>query len=190
MEENDNNQEQTNASSSKEWIDEYGVKYVYDSKSGLKLLECTNWNLKEYVVKEGTKIIDFQAFSGHKSLTNIVLPYGLEYILIGAFTDCTNLTTMELPETLKGMWINPFCGDYNLKLVSKSPVFKVVNDLLIDVECKSVISVLGNPVSVVVPDYVKTIEENAFCGYRNLKTVKLPDGMTKLGKGLFRFVII
>ncbi|MCD8290003.1 MAG: leucine-rich repeat domain-containing protein [Prevotella sp.] len=190
MNENDKKQEQTNGASSKEWVDEFGVKYVYDSKLGLKLLECTNWDLKEYVVKEGTKIIDFQAFVGHKNLKSIILPYGLEYILIGAFTDCINLTTMELPETLKGMWINPFCGDYNLKLVSKSPVFKIENDLLIDVEQKCVVSVLGNPVSVVVLDYVKVIEENAFCGYRNLTTVKLPDGLTKIGEGLFRFVII
>lgn len=66
------------------FIDEYGVKY---SKDGLRLLKAPK-ELKEYVIREGTKVICVGAFWHCENLSNIKFPNTIQYIGYCAFKDC------------------------------------------------------------------------------------------------------
>lgn len=66
------------------FIDEYGVKY---SKDGLRLLKAPK-ELKEYVIREGTKVICVGAFWHCENLSNIKFPNTIQYIGYCAFTGC------------------------------------------------------------------------------------------------------
>lgn len=66
------------------FIDEYGVKY---SKDGLRLLKAPK-ELKEYVIREGTKVICVGAFWHCENLSNIKFPNTIQYIGYCAFMDC------------------------------------------------------------------------------------------------------
>lgn len=66
------------------FIDEYGVKY---SKDGLRLLKAPK-ELKEYVIREGTKVICVGAFWHCENLSNIKFPNTIQYIGYCAFQIC------------------------------------------------------------------------------------------------------
>lgn len=66
------------------FIDEYGVKY---SKDGLRLLKAPK-ELKEYVIREGTKVICVGAFWHCENLSNIKFPNTIQYIGYCAFVSC------------------------------------------------------------------------------------------------------
>lgn len=66
------------------FIDEYGVKY---SKDGLRLLKAPK-ELKEYVIREGTKVICVGAFWHCENLSNIKFPNTIQYIGYCAFGYC------------------------------------------------------------------------------------------------------
>lgn len=66
------------------FIDEYGVKY---SKDGLRLLKAPK-ELKEYVIREGTKVICVGAFWHCENLSNIKFPNTIQYIGYCAFVIC------------------------------------------------------------------------------------------------------
>lgn len=66
------------------FIDEYGVKY---SKDGLRLLKAPK-ELKEYVIREGTKVICVGAFWHCENLSNIKFPNTIQYIGYCAFYGC------------------------------------------------------------------------------------------------------
>lgn len=66
------------------FIDEYGVKY---SKDGLRLLKAPK-ELKEYVIREGTKVICVGAFWHCENLSNIKFPNTIQYIGYCAFSGC------------------------------------------------------------------------------------------------------
>lgn len=64
--------------------DEFGATYTAD---GLKLIEVPR-NLKEYVIKDGTKVIGNCAFSWCTSLISISIPNGVTSIGDSAFSWC------------------------------------------------------------------------------------------------------
>ena len=66
-------------------IDEFGVKY---SKDGRKLLKAPKELDGTYSIKEGVRIICDKAFDNCCSLTDIVLPEGVNSIGDWAFYDC------------------------------------------------------------------------------------------------------
>ena len=77
--------------------DGFGVVY---SPDGTELLECTNYNLESYQVKEGCKVIRGSAFYWCMKLTDITLPARLTHIGDGAFYWCMKLTAITLPAGL------------------------------------------------------------------------------------------
>ncbi len=189
------------ADSAPYWLDRSGVYYSKDRKH---LLQCRNDELETYVVAEGTQVImpyafhvckslvsiklpnslvsiENGAFYECKSLKSISLPDGLVSIKNHAFSNCKSLTALELPESLREMGDNPFQNDVNLQLTSKSPLFKIENNLLIHL---SELVYVGKQDSVIVPDYVTSIRKDAFF-YNGLTTLKLSDNITHIDSYTF-----
>jgi len=94
--------------------DEYGVVY---SKDGKRLLQCNDdLKLKTYIVKDGTKVICFEAFWGCLFLQQIVIPNSVTSIGQEAFI-CSSLEqiTISNSSTVIGKW--PFYGCDSLKKI-------------------------------------------------------------------------
>ena len=88
--------------------DEYGVVYMLQCNDDLKL--------KTYIVKDGTKVICFEAFGGCLFLQQIVIPNSVTSIGQEAFI-CSSLEqiTISNSSTVIGKW--PFYGCDSLKKI-------------------------------------------------------------------------
>ena len=75
--------------------------------------------VEKVVVKEGVKIIGYQAFAADAwSLTSVSLPDSLTLIAINAFSGCTALTELALPSGVTEIQKNAFYGCKALKRIS------------------------------------------------------------------------
>lgn len=95
------------------FIDEYGVKY---SKDGLRLLKAPK-ELKEYVIREGTKVICVGAFWHCENLSNIKFPNTIQYIGYCAFGYCMCLSSIKLPESVFSIGAMAFSNCYIITIV-------------------------------------------------------------------------
>lgn len=112
----------------------------------------------EIVIKEGTKGICAQAFSGQENLASVVIPESVTYFGIGAFGGCLSLKTLSLPK-------------HPITLVGES-VFS---------NCKRLESVEIPPIEY-IPRSPSQSKENAsqglFMGCDNLKDATFLEGNT------------
>ena len=83
------------------WTDEFGVKYSKDVK---KLLRCTNDDLQNYTIRQGTRSICNGAFAGdlyHRpSLQSITIPDSVTSIGDSAFYGCSSLQSVTIPDSV------------------------------------------------------------------------------------------
>ena len=137
------------------WTDEYGVEY---SKDGKKLLKCTDDNLKNYTIRQGTRSICDRAFAGkflfHPSLQSITIPDSVTSIGDSAFYDCSSLQSVTIPDSVTSIGDSAFNGCSSLQ-------------------------------SVTVPDSVTSIGGSAFRGCSSLQPVIIPDSVTSIGNHAF-----
>ena len=131
--------------------------------------------------------------SYRSSIKNIVVEPGVTYIGDYSFYQCTNLKTVNLPDGLSGVgdyafyqcsglrdvyaeslagWIGISFGSFE-----STPMSHAVN-LYIDGEIIE---------DVVVPEGTTAIGDSAFEGCRSVKTVKLPNSITSIGKYAFQY---
>ena len=164
------------------FLDEFGVLY---SKDGLRLLKANN-KLKEYTVREGTRVVCNNAFDHNTSLISLTLPEGLTTIGESAFRSCSSLTNITLPSSLTYIGSNPFMGCKNLMLNNNSPHFKVIDGMLLGSEGTHLITYFGKGTEFIVPVFVKSIGESAFSGCSSLTNITLPEGLTTIGYSAFR----
>ena len=140
------------------WEDEYGVKY---SKDGKKLLKAPN-RLTPYTIRQGTKVICDEAFSGCESLQSINIPNSVTHIGNNPFMDCKNLI-----------------------IKCQSDKFEVIEDALYDKEKKTLIGYYGKEKTFNIPDSVTTIGDSAFWICGSLQSINIPDSVTTIGDWAF-----
>lgn len=180
------------------FIDEYGVKY---SKDGLRLLKAPK-ELKEYVIKEGTKIICVGAFWHCENLRNIKFPNTIQYIGHCAFGYCMCLSSIKLPESVlsigamafsncyikeiniprlvRSIYYNPFGFTQIDKAYCNSEYFIIENNVLYDSDKRRLISSFNRENNFCVPSTVQEISEAAFAGCEQMESICIPDGISKI----------
>ncbi|MCI7653659.1 MAG: leucine-rich repeat protein [Bacteroidales bacterium] len=79
------------------WTDEFGVKY---SKDGKKLIDCTDDNLTNYTIRQGTRSICDSAFWGCESLQSVTIPDSVTSIGDEAFSWCESLHSVTIPDSV------------------------------------------------------------------------------------------
>ena len=187
------------------FIDEYGVKY---SKDGLRLLKAPK-ELKEYVIREGTKVICVGAFWHCENLSNIKFPNTIQYIGYCAFGYCKSLQQIEIPDSVKYIGDSAFLCCSNLQKIIISRTVEIIgksafancfslticsyndrfiiydNIFLIDKREKKLIACLTDLQQITIPRVVTSIGDGAFNCCSSLQQIIIPDSVTSIGDGAF-----
>ncbi|MCQ2203286.1 MAG: leucine-rich repeat domain-containing protein [Bacteroidales bacterium] len=167
------------------------------------------------VIPNGVTVIDERAFNGCSSLTSIVIPNSVTNIGKSAFRDCIELASVDIPNSVTTIGDYAFYGCSSMKSVAMGSGVTEVGtnafggcNALLKVDYKGSVkdwvkikfTIAGsNPVSkaqhlyiddkevtsLVIPDGVTSIENNAFNQYAGLTSVVIPNSVTSIGNSVF-----
>lgn len=183
--------------------------------SGDAVQLCIDRNVKNVTV-EGVKKINPRVFRQSEVLEHLVIGEGVTEIGDGAFLHCSSLKSVSLPSTLKKIGKDAFDECYSVeKIESASPLFKFdeekstlyyvhpkkerqpilslkkelhkVPESFLTIENSVVTKCHESAVSVVIPDGVTAIGENAFNKCESLKSVVIPESVREIGKCAFHY---
>ncbi|MBD5147677.1 MAG: leucine-rich repeat domain-containing protein, partial [Oscillibacter sp.] len=127
-----------------------------------------------YAVPAGVTRIGDSAFGVCDNLTRVTIPDGVSSIGASAFDYCRNLTNITIPSSVTDFGFLAFGETPWLEQLGEFPI--VNHCLLRGPHGKS---------SVVIPDGVTTICEDAFRFEYDLKHVEIPDSVTKICDSAF-----
>ena len=124
------------------------------------------------------------AFKGDHTLTNLVLPCGVNTIgdgkwlsRDGAFRGCCNLVSITLPDSLISIGALAFYGCKKLTTITLPESLTSIGSAAF-ADCCSL-------TAISFPETLTTIDDRAFDGCTNLVTITLPDSLTSLGNRAF-----
>jgi len=134
---------------------------------------CTN--LRSVILPSTLREIGEYAFVNCASLRSIVLPHGLEEIGQYAFSGCENLTDIEIPSRVTSIGKGAFWACGSLKKGGD----------------KNTITISGRnlvyyPADVVLELENNEVPEGMFDGFTILRSVVIPDNVTLIGNNAFR----
>lgn len=185
---------------------------VYDVKNK-ELMMCYGYDLEEYEIKKGTKVISDNAFEGicklkkielpqslHSinerafqncdNLNEINLPNGLEEIQDLAFNNCEKIISVFLPASIENLGIGIFNDCINLKsfeidMLNKN--FVIEDGVIFNIDRTAIITTIPSLIksSYRIPDSVKKINDNAFFNCKELITIYLSEYLTEIGNYAF-----
>lgn len=153
-------------------------------------------------IKEGTKLIADNAFSGREDLTSIALPDSLEYIGVDAFSECTELEEIGLNNGLVEIGGSAFMDCDKLQEIVIPDSVKVIGgtafsacDSLESVTLPEGIETINYATfkyceslkEITIPKSVKTIQDEAFSNCTALEEITVPEGVEGLGDLVFEF---
>ena len=122
------------------------------------------------------------AFFHLKNKFSILIPNGVKSIGHRAFEGCENVDRVELPASLTSIGSYALDADIanGITVALQNPVYKSVNDCLIEIESKTIIKGCGKSV---IPDTddVERIGERAFIACSAIESVIIPENITRIG---------
>ena len=161
-------------------------------------------------IPEGVKTIEEHAFAGCASLTTVILPDSVEEIGKWTFSGCSSLQRIQLSKGVKSIGTGIFQACESLEFISvdsDNPFYHSEGNCLIETASKTLIEGCKNSVipsngsvehigvnafrdrqglvEIVIPEGVKTIQDNAFKYCFDLEQVSLPDSLISLGFDAF-----
>ncbi|MBO5372559.1 MAG: leucine-rich repeat protein [Lachnospiraceae bacterium] len=160
-------------------------------------------------VPEGVTSISEEAFSYAENINSIAIPDSVTYIGEKAFYWCTNLAEISIPENItyvgyqafrQTAWIAKQAEINPLVIVGKTLIYGktasgdvVIPEIVTSIERDAFIEVdengnrygADNITSITMSDSVKEIGDWAFDECENLKSVRLSENLTSIGRGTF-----
>jgi serine/threonine protein kinase len=181
------------------WTDEYGVKYSADRKRLLKV----PLNVKEYTVRQRTKVICDKAFpnvidveyeevKSHceapdylreivkmgSNIENIIIPTGVILIGKGAFSDCNKLRSIFIGKGIKVIGDYAFAGCSSLSSISlPSSVVTIGKGAFLESGINS----------IVILDGLRIIGSHAFEKCKNLTSISIPTSISEINSNVFKY---
>ena len=154
--------------------DEYGVLY---SRDGFRLLEAPK-DIEIYKIKDGTKVVCDNAFSGCFSLQELVIPSSVKSIGDNAFSGCSSLQKLVIPSSVTsiGGWAFQNCSSLQ-ELVIPSSV-KSIGD--------NAFSGCSSLQKLAIPSSVTSIGDWAFQNCTSLQELAIPSSVTSIGDWAFQ----
>ena len=150
------------------------------------------YGLTSFAVPEGVTDIGETAFMTCDGLTSISLPDSLVHLGAGAFSDCRALEEIRIPRNVAALSDNPFPGCASLKRITVAEgntSLEVRGNLLYnrladELVCWPQGLAVGE---CAVPAGTRAIGVNAFTSCEEITSVTLPDTVTAIRSGAFRF---
>lgn len=129
-------------------------------------------------VPDGVKEIDSDAFSGNKTIEQIILPDSVQILDSYCFNGCENLAIINMPNSIKEIGDGAFGGCRSLQTIdlSKTKISSIGKSMFAG--CKTL-------TEVKLPDSIKVITRGAFSGCAKLGKINLPEGLCYIGNGAF-----
>ncbi len=157
-------------------------------------------SFKELRYFTGLQSIEYSAFGGCSSLTNIHIPDGVTAIGNYAFKGCSSLTSIHIPDGVTAIGNYAFKGCSSLTSITiPDGVTKIESCTFYD--CSSLTSIhipdgvtkigdnafrdCSSLANIHIPDGVTVIENSAFSGCSSLTSIHIPDGVTAIGHDAF-----
>ena len=152
-------------------------------------------------IPEGVKRIGNNAFAGNNAIHTVMIPQSVTEIGMHAFWGCANLLSIAIPDTVRK--IEPFAFSECASLADENG-FVVVNHILYSYYGTDAIVIIPNGVkhigdlpfflqnignkfitSIVLPQGLESISENAFQCCSNLTQITIPDSVKQIGNCVF-----
>ena len=165
----------------------------------MAFLRCPS--LKSIKLSKNLKKIGEMAFYYCESLETIEIPDNVEEIGKEAFEGCSTLKSIKIPKSVKKIGENAFKGIENIILVKNNDIVPETEivlsfDVLKELNKLKIIETLDKKklTSVEIPSTyflngvkykIVSIDKKLFQGYKYLKNIKLPEGITKIGAFAF-----
>ena len=162
------------------------------------LLEAIDKTLTSYTIKNGTKWIGDEAFSGCTGLTSVTIPNGVTSIEHIAFRNCSSLTAITIPDSVARIRDNAFENCTSFPVIDNcryadtyliGAVDKTLTSYTIKDGTKfiggSAFSGCGSLTSVTIPNSVTSIGGSVFSGCSSLASIEIPNGVTSIGDEAF-----
>ncbi|MBD3899002.1 leucine-rich repeat domain-containing protein [Mycoplasma hominis] len=152
-------------------------------------------NLKELTLNDGLDSIGEGAFEG-TGVTTIIFPNSLKNVYANAFYYCNNLKELTLNDGLDSIGSKAFLGTKISSVTIPSSITRLSEDIF-NKDCKialrngfekinrNITGALQHQKSITIPTSVKEIEEGAFKDFKELKEVKLNEGLKSIGDNAF-----
>ncbi len=165
------------------------VNGVLFSKDGTRLIKCPATKQGTYVVPGGVKVIEYDAFSECKGLSDISIPASVEQIEDWSFNGCRNVTVVTIdPNTPHYSLINGIVFDKAISRLFYYPEEKQgaysIPDSVSSIE-KDAFWRCSGLTEVIIPPSVKDIKPWAFYGCEGLARVVIPTSVTNIGEHAF-----
>ena len=148
------------------------------NKDKSEIISFRNQKIESYIIFSNVKRIGDSAFSGCRSLSNIIIPDSVTSIGDGAFYGCSSLTNIVLPDSVTSIGSNAFRDCSSLSNIVIPDSVTSIGDYAFE-GC----AFLSD---IVVPDSVTSIGSDSFRGCRSLSNIVIPDNVTSIGSNAFR----
>ena len=148
------------------------------NKDKSEIISFRNQKIESYIIFSNVKRIGDSAFSGCRSLSNIIIPDSVTSIGDGAFYGCSSLTNIVLPDSVTSIGSNAFRDCSSLSNIVIPDSVTSIGDYAFE-GCASLSD-------IVVPDNVTSIGSDSFRGCRSLSNIVIPDNVTSIGSNAFR----
>lgn len=177
--------------------DEFGVKY---SKNWKRLLKAPQNLEGEYSIREGSKVIEKEAFFECNSLKSVIIPNSVTIIEDWAFLGCCSLRSIDIPDSVTKIGVSAFSGCSSLMSIHMPDSVTSIGYNAFEgcISLKnihipdSVTSIGSNAFeecvslkSIIIPDSVTRIEGWTFYYCKSLKSIIIPDSVTSIGDSAF-----
>lgn len=154
-------------------------------------------------VPDGVKEIDGYAFSGNKTIEQIILPDSVQKLPHSCFAECSNLAVINMPNSIKeiGDWAFHGCSSLQMIDLSKTKISSIGDSMFwscanltevklpdsIKVIAKSSFAYCGKLGKINFPEGLRYIGDSAFDHTSALNTVELPESLRYIGSGAFGY---
>lgn len=140
-------------------------------------------SLKSKELPKGTKSIGRYAFA-RSGLTSITIPYGTTEIGYAAFYHCDNLKEVSIPATVtkidgKAFQFTAWMEEFYKGEDDVESDFLIVGDGIL-------LAYRGDAETVIIPEGVKTIAEEAFLNHKEIKQVVYASTVNKIEENAFK----
>ena len=163
----------------------FGVSPLYDNYrysnplSFAQHLYLNGNEIKDATIPNTVTSINAYAFRGFKGLTSVDIPNSVTSIGKQAFYGCSNLATINVPSSVTSTGVDAFTGtswleNYHGLMYMGSIAYKYIGEM-------------PENTDIVIREGTTEINNEAFKTCYNLRSITIPNSVTKIGNGAFMY---